>query len=264
MTDKNLPDAQAGTEIAAPAQGFGLASMWASLVELAKDPTVDPAKMQALASLQESMIDREARRRFTEAKQAAMAEMPRVRKNKRIVHEARQGKPEKEIGRYRDYDSLRTIVDPILANHGLRISHQPGMSEAMKMPTCRAILSWTDGELSWQEEGEPMPLPFDTTGSKSGPQSAASALKYGQRHTMCALLGIIFDAEMDDDATTFQTVPALSKSEDSILSEARSAATEGLGEYESWFKSQSAMTRGWLVDFGHHEGLKTAAKEHDR
>lgn len=244
----------------APASQFGLAAMWQGLVDLARDDTVDAAKLAALTSIQGQMIDREAQRRYLVAKNAARAEMPKITRNKRIVHE-RNG-VEKLIGRYRDFDSLRIIIDPILAAHGITLSHTTGESAVMKAPTVSAILTWTDGEMTFVEQSDPMPIPVDTTGAKSPAQGVASSVTYGKRHTTVAILGIVFEGD-DDDATPLKVVAALTPEQEEWLHGARVAAGSGVASYQAWFTAQDKHARAWLVSSGEHEALKRAAFAHD-
>lgn len=256
-----------GTEVAqvedtapATASAFGLASMWGSLVELARDDTVDASKLAALTSIQGQMIDREAERRYQIAKAAAMADMPRVTRNMRIVHE--KNGVEKLIGRYRDYDSLRIIIDPILTRHSIRLSHTTGESSILKAPTVSAILEWTDGELTFVEKSDPMPVPIDTTGSKSPAQGVASSITYGKRHTTTAILGIVFEGD-DDDATKMIATEPLTPDQEAWLSDAQVAAAAGTASYGAWWKAQGKEARAWLVASGNHEKLKTSAAHFD-
>jgi len=248
-----------GTEVAkvpAPASEFGLASMWNSLVEIARDDTVDAAKLASLTSIQGQMIDREAQRRFQIAKAAAMAELPRITRNKQIVHGT------KVIGRYRDYDSLRIIVDPILQRHNIRLSHTTGESAVLKAPTVSAILEWNDGELSYVERSDPMPVPIDSGGAKSGAQAVASSVTYGKRHTTTAILGIVFEGE-DDDATRMVVTEPLSEAQEGWLSDAQVAASRGTDSYSAWWKGADKDGRAWLVASGHHDKLKASAAHFD-
>ena len=246
---------------AAPA--FGMASMWASLEAMARDPDVDPAKMGSLVDIQERMIKTEAERRYTMAKHAAMRDLPAVRKDKRIVHPGKDGKPDRVVGKYRDFDSLMAICIPTLRENGLEVSFDPGVDDATKFPTVSCVVSWTDGELSYVEKGGPMAMPLDTTGSKSGPQGSASSLSYGKRHTFVASFNVVYEPDQDNDGNVQELVPRLSQSAEKILATAKAAAAKGTAGYKAWWDKQDMQTRGWMVDQGHHMRLQSDAEGAD-
>ena len=235
------------------------ADVWSSLLEMARDDGVDPAKMQALVAAQESVLDRMGRDAHAHAKASAILEMPKVRKDRKIVHPSKSGGPDKVVGTYKDYDDLRRIIDPILAKHGLILTHDYGESEGMKMLTCTPILAYSNGKVAWTERGGAMPLPLDTTGSKSGPQSAASSGTYGKRHTTCAMLSIRFDAYEDDDASAKKLIEAPTDGEQEQIDWAEMAAKGGMNAYKVHFKKQSQAIRKYLVDSGTHDRCKRVA-----
>lgn len=268
MTDENttgtdVAAAQATNQVAQHGStGLDVMQIWESIERMAMNPEVDAAKFGTLVGIQTDLMDRAAQQAFTFAKNAAMNEMPIINKDSKIVHPGKNGAPDRIVGKYIKYENLRREIDPILNRHGLRLTHEPGFSEEMKMPTVTAILSFVGNGMAWTEKGGAMVLPFDATGAKSGTQGAGSTLSYGQRYTACAILGIVVEA-IDDDGNG-GGVRYIEKADwqEALIDEGQVAASKGPAAYETFFKGQSAMRRGYLVDCGEHEKLKTAAKNH--
>jgi len=255
MTDEivrsfdSLPAAPAATAPSAPSS----AEMFAGLMDLARDPDVDPAKMAALANLQISMMDKAKLEEFNRDKIAALFEMPSITKRGAITNKAGAVQ-----STYAKFEDIHAAVTPILRSHNLIISFDVGNTG--NLVTVRPILSHANGHV---ERGEAMALPLDTTGSKNGTQGAGSAASYGKRHSMKAMLNII-EAGEDDDGASTKALPKPEEWQEQTLQESRMAAIRGTGSYETWFKSISSMKRGWLVDECHHQANKKAAAEHDQ
>jgi len=239
--------------------GLDVMQIWESIERMAMNPEVDAAKFGTLVGIQTDLMDRAAQQAFTFAKNAAMMEMPVINKDSKIVHPGKNGSPDRIVGKYVKYENLRRVIDPILNAHGLRLTHEPGFSEEMKMPTVTAILSFVGQGMAWTEKGGAMVLPFDATGAKSGTQGSGSTLSYGQRYTACAMLGIVVEAVDDDGKGGGVKYIEKTDWQEELVAEGQRAALNGLGSYEAFFKSQSAMRRGYLVDSGEHENLKSAA-----
>src|SRR6056297_1439038 len=234
---------------------LSLGDMWASITELAKDPTVDPQKLEALVSLQERMIDRTAAQEFNRAMHKARANMPRIRKDGAITN--KQGNVQ---SRYSTYEAIDKIVRPIVEAEGLTygFDYNEGQQGCLLVTW---IVSHTGGHV---ERFGPMPLAIDQSGAKNPTQGAGSSGSYGQRYTLCAAFNIVTEGHDDDGGgrpAPAATLPGMSA--DELLDAAQVAATKGSESYGQWFKSRSNMERGWLIDGGHHASLKEAAAQHD-
>ena len=103
-----------------------------------------------------------------------------------------------------------------------------------------------------------MVLAVDTSGSKNATQGAGSSASYGKRHTYKAMLNIIEDGEDNDGAGS--TVVEKEDWQTKLIDEARTAAAGGLDAYIGWYRQQTNMHRGYLVDQGEHAKLKEAAR----
>lgn len=236
---------KAGNGVPAVAREMSPAEMFASLVDLAKDPSVDPQKMTALVDLQMKMMDYSKQEEFNKAKIAAIMEMPAIGKrgeikNKGVVQ-----------SRYSRFEDIYRIVKPILQRHGLAISFNVGNSD--KMVTVQPLLSHTNGHV---EKGEFMSLPIDTSGAKNSTQGAGSASQYGKRYTMKAMLNIV-DEGVDDDGRG-------AGGGDPLYEEAKAAASCGLAAYARWYKEDiDTAKRAKLVANGWHDEFKAIAERAD-
>jgi hypothetical protein len=229
-----------------------VSTVYQGMIELAKDPSVDPAKMQAILDMQERMIDRQNLTAYRRAMHAARAKMPRISKDGKITN--KQGQVQ---SRFAHYEAIDAIVRPLVEAEGLTYGFDCVNLDGGRVGvTC--IVSHVDGH---EERFGPMPLAVDTTGAKNATQGAGSATSYGKRYTLCAAFNIVTDGEDNDGNGTRQTSAA--GQWDDLLHEGQKAATGGTDAYAEWFKGRTNMERGWLMDEGHHAKLKTAAQDHD-
>lgn len=239
-------------DLTTPNQQLDLAAMYQGMIELAKDPGVDPAKMAAMLDMQERMIDRQNLTAYRRAMHAARSKMPRITKDGKI--ENKQGVVQ---SRFAHYEAIDKIVRPLVEAEGLTYGFDTVSIEGGRVGvTC--IVSHIDGH---EERFGPMPLAVDTTGAKNATQGAGSATSYGKRYTLCAAFNIVTDGQ-DDDGNAGRSISAVAHW-DVLLDNANNAANQGSKVYEGWFKNLSNMQRGWLVDEGHHTTLKDKAAGFD-
>lgn len=92
---------------------------------------------------------------------------------------------------YADLSAVHEAVDEALANNGLTVM-QPMEFDQDK----RHVIKTTLAHVSGEERASVYPLPG---GVKS--QELASAITYGRRNSLCALLGIAADDDDDGEAT---------------------------------------------------------------
>jgi hypothetical protein len=251
-----------GTAITERAEGSVIQpmDMLRDLVRASRDPAVDASKAKVFADLAMQMQDREAERRFRMAKHRALLEMPSISKKGAILN--KQGQVQ---SRYSKWEDIDRVTRPILASHNLILSFNIGQQG--QMVTVQPVLAYSDGELAFEERGEFMPLAVDTTGSKNATQGAGSAASYGKRHQAKAILNIIEEGEDDDGrggvATGYDALPDDLKM---LIDEGRTSASEGVAQYEGWFKALSTEQRGFLAfnrsetgETWHEQNKKAAA-----
>lgn len=206
----------------------------------ATNKDVDPEKMRVLADLHNSMQDREAERRFRMAKHQALTEMPSISKKGAILNKSGQVQ-----SRYSKWEDIHAVIKPILDRNNLILSFNIGHEG--QMVTVQPILSYSDGELAFEERGGDMVLAIDTTGSKNATQGAGSAASYGKRHSAKAMLNIVEEAEDDDGRggkTSYENLP---EAEKGWIDDARRAALNGADAYEEHFKGLDPEQRGFLA-----------------
>ena len=96
-------------------------------------------------------------------------------------------------GKYVQLDGLLSAIRPVLAKHGLSFLQMPG-GDGQQI-TITTILMHESGE--WLE-GEP----FTLKAMKTDPQGAGSAVTYGRRYSLSAILGVAWDADDDGAAAS--------------------------------------------------------------
>jgi hypothetical protein len=163
----------------------------------ARDPNTDVEKMERLFQLQERVLDREAERAFSEAKHAAQAEMPQIK---------RTGSNDQTKSTYAELDEIAAQTDPIAAKHGFSLSFSTADSplEAHYRVTCR--LRHKGGFF----EDYQADVPADTVGMKGNQNKTAthgfgSTMSYGRRY----LKLLVWDIATTDDDGRAATTGAL-------------------------------------------------------
>lgn len=256
MTDeKNLPAQAENTQIA-QSSDISASSIWASFQEMAKDPSIDPAKMATLYDVQKQMISDMRQEEFNKAKFAAMAEMPTIAKNK-IVH----GRNGNVMYRYSDFKHLYLTVKPILAAQGLILDFDVDETQTeTKVPFLRVapILRHQNGYV-WN--GSYMPVPITTPNSTvTLTQASKGAVETGKRTVTISCLGI---TEEEDHSITGE-IPNQAREGTSatpeLIEAGQRAATGGPKEYATWLQSLTNVQKGDLIKEGHHDKLSEAAR----
>lgn len=238
---QEITTGEPGRELAPEGADANSANILAMIMQAARDPTIDAAKVETMANLAIKLQDRERETAFNRDKIAALMEMPSIAKNGAILNKAGQIQ-----SRYSKWEDIHWIVKPILERHNLAISFNVGSSG--QMVTVQPILSHRNG---FVEKGDHMPLPIDTTGSKNGTQGAGSAASYGKRHTGKAMLNIV-EHGVDDDGQAAgggSTDPyaMLTPDERGLVDKGRLIAADGMDAYAEWFKGLPADQRGFLA-----------------
>lgn len=223
-------------------------SLLQQVIAAAKDPSVDAAKMEALVKLVNSQQDRDREIEFNQSKNAAIKEMPVITKDGRIV--ITKDGASREQGRFARFEDIDRVVRPILQRHNLAIAFDVEERQGGGI-VVRPILTHTNG---FTERGGGMPLPADQSGGKNAVQAVGSALQYGKRYTMCAMLNIQTEgADNDGNGARGAIVSLPFEREQVVLADAQQAHEQG--RYLEWFTQQPPKDRGWLVSSGKHEAF---------
>lgn len=160
-----------------------------SIIErAARDPNINIEKMERLFQLQERVLNREAEQAYAEAKHAAQAEMPQIK---------RTGNNDQTRSSYAELDVIAAAIDPIAAKHGFSESYGTADCplENHYRVTCR--LRHRGG---FYEDFQ-ADVPADTVGMKGTPNKTAthgfgSTMSYGRRYLKLLVWNI---ATTDDD-----------------------------------------------------------------
>ena len=163
-------------------------SLLSAIVDVARDPKLDVAKLDALLKMQAELEKRQAERAAIEAFAEMSAAMPRVTKKGAI--DLGRGKPI-PFAKWEDMDK---VIRPLLAKHGFTLSFD---SEAIEGGLLvRGELMHRGGHVRRAS----MPLPFDTGPGRNQLQARGSTLAYGKRYCAEMLLNIVREGD-DDDGT---------------------------------------------------------------
>ena len=164
-----------------------------SLIEKAiTDPNIDVAKMQQLLDMQLTIMDKEARGAFLRDFALMQSEFDPVKKT---------GKTQQST--YATFDDINNATLEARSRYGFSISFQPATGDGFMSVTAR--LSHREGH----SEETVVSLPFDTSGNKNQVQAIGSALTYGMRMSIKAVLSIsTFDGDDTDAEGLHQTIGA--------------------------------------------------------
>lgn len=170
----------------------------ALIEKVALDPNVDVEKMTKILDMQERILNKQAELEFNQAMAKAMAEIPSFEKGKKV--EKFKGGTGNQFT-YASFESINKKVKPIIAKHGLFINFLTDFqSDNHVMITAKIT------HKSGHSQETSMRFPFDPSGSKNTIQATGSAISYGKRYTMNALLNITTHDEDDDGFSTSKTI----------------------------------------------------------
>jgi hypothetical protein len=174
----------------------------------ARDQSVDLAKMAQLMEWRKEMIADQRRAAFDAAMASAKAEIPVIKKNRRVGFDHKSGGERTEYS-HEDMGEIARTVDPILGKFGL--SYRYRVSSNLNEPisvTC--IVSHRDGHF----EETTLTAGRDDSGKKNAIQQVGSSITYLQRYTLKAALGLA--ASHDDDGKSSADVEEYTPPEGSI------------------------------------------------
>lgn len=256
-------------------------SPMAIMERLAKDPTVDVGKLQAIVELQKDINREKARAQFDAAFARMQPELPVIRKRgeKKGNEKDDQGRKTKVVqSRYaRLGEDILPAIMPILGKHGFTLRHRT------EWPDDRRGVIRVVGLLSafGHQETSIFEAPMDRSDFRTDIQSMGSTISYGRRYTTVDLLNLIQQG-VDDDGASGQTrqpeppPPAPPKREAPVSSEAdgEKPITQGTkdrpGQLERLFQARTRSGRTvaevstWLAArFGVKEAAQIKRKDYN-
>lgn len=154
------------------------------------NPDFDANKLEKLLSMYERIMDRNSQRAFNVAFAEMQAKLPVITEHGKIEYNG------KVISEYARFEDINDVLKPILAEHGFGLMFK--VRAARDTVAVTPILIHKEGH---REEGEPMELGADTSGSKNGVQAMGSSTSYGKRYAVIPFLNITTRGEDDDGHT---------------------------------------------------------------
>lgn len=151
--------------------------------------------IRELKDMAKELAADEARRAFDRALSDAKAEIPVIRKNRKVGFEHKSGDGETTYN-HEDLGEIARTIDPILGKHGLSYRYRSQQGDGRVTVTC--ILSHRDGH---SEEIQLSAAP-DASGKKNAIQQTGSAITYLQRYTLKMALGLAAASDDDGAAST--------------------------------------------------------------
>lgn len=179
-----------------PVSGEGQ-TIRSAILEFARDPNFDVEKLRALNDLQNTVEDRQASRAFTSAFVAMQGDLPVIKRDGTLEYEKEKGRPETKytVSKYARYEDIAKAIQPVLAKHGFSVSFDVQQRAEGGGLLVSCILFHAGGHV---HRGPALPVPLDTSGGKNNIQSYGSALSYGKRYGLFAVLNVVTEGEDDD------------------------------------------------------------------
>jgi hypothetical protein len=167
-------------------------SLLPAIIGLAKDPSVDVAKLDALLKMQAQMEERDAKREAVEAFTKLSADLPRVKKNGTISLIDRQGNDKGSIA-FAKWEDMDKVIRPLLTANGFTLSFDSTTREGGGLVITGELM-----HRSGHVRTATIPLPLDSGPGRNNLQAVGSTLSYGKRYCAEMLLNIVREGEDDD------------------------------------------------------------------
>lgn len=180
-TGEILPSVPSVATVPAPAQ------VLTAVLEMARDSSLDIAKLQMLLEMQQKMEARQAEIEFSRSLARLSAVMPQVPKNGRVS--LGEGKGSYPFTKWEDMDK---VIRPLMAEEGFVLSFDSIPHEKGVMIT--GTLLHRDGHYRTAS----MVLQLDTGPGRNNNQAMGSTLSYGKRYTAEMLLNIVREGNDND------------------------------------------------------------------
>lgn len=160
------------------------------LLQNSMERGLSPEVIEKFIALSERYEANEARKMFETAISAFKADLPEIKKTKKVSYDTRGG--DKTEYWHEDLAEVLNVIGPKLAAVGLSVRFNTDSSSDQIKVTC--IVAHAAGH----RETNVLVGPRDTSGGKNAIQAVGSTVTYLQRYTLKAALGLA--AADDDDA----------------------------------------------------------------
>lgn len=170
------------------------------MLDRALSSNADPDTLGKLLALQERWEANQARKAFEEAMSAAKADIPEIKKGRKVDFTTSKGRTNYQ---YEDLASIMSVISPILSRHGLSVRYRT-TAEPNQPIVVTCIVSHRMGH----SEENTLMAGRDDSGNKNSIQQIGSTVTYLQRYTLKAALGLAAAADDDDGNAAGKKPPA--------------------------------------------------------
>ena len=173
----------------------------ALIEQIALNPDADVEKLERMMAMYERLKAKEAELAYNAAKGRILKKLASIKivKNRSVLHEFEQGKPQKgayEAFKYAPLEEIDKHLRPPLAEEDMDLSYSDEPREDGGI-VIRGRLKHLPGG---HYEDSFMPAPLDTTGGKSNVQAVGSTNSYLRRYVASNIFNIVVVGD-DDDGT---------------------------------------------------------------
>src|SRR5262245_54224433 len=152
------------------------------LIERAIQSGASVEVMERLLALQERWEQAQARKAYNVAIADLHANLPKIEKNRVVDFTTERGRTHYQ---YEDLQAVTEALSPVMAKHGLSYRWRT-QSTGPDTVTVYCIVSHRDGH----SEENSLTARHDTSGNKNPIQALGSAVKYLERYTLNAAVGV--------------------------------------------------------------------------
>lgn len=218
-------------------------SLLPAIISLAKDATVDVAKLEALLRMQAEMEARQAKQEAIDAFTLLSGELPRVKKNGTIQMGTKGSIP------FAKWDDIDKVIRPLLVKHGFTLSFNSAAKDGGGLVVTGELMHRSGHVRSAQ-----IPLALDAGPGRNNLQAMGSTLSYGKRYCAEMLLNIVREGDDDDGnkgGTAFVTAEQVEELqgliEETMTDEQRFLATVGVVHIGEIPQGAFAMAKNLLL-----------------
>lgn len=183
----------------APAQATTIDN---AIMQVIRDSTIEPERLEKFLDLQIKMQDREAQRQLSEALAGFQGDCPQIKKTS-----------DGHNTKYAKLDEIDYIIRPVLKSHGLSYSFDVKPNDEVTNILITTIRHQSGASI---DSSHIFPR-YDKSGNKNEAQAIKSALSYAKRAGLENALGIV-TVDEDDDAKRAVDTPATQDQIDAIQS----------------------------------------------
>jgi hypothetical protein len=177
----------------------GPSSILALIERIALNPGADVEKLERMMAMYQRLKAKEAELAYNAAKGRILKKLTSIKivKNRSVLHEIEQGKPQKsayEAFKYAPLEEIDKHLRPLLAEEEMDISYSNEPREGGVILIRGRLKHLPSGHY----EDSFMAAPPDTTGGKSDVQAVGSTNSFLRRYVACNIFNIVVVGDDDD------------------------------------------------------------------